>query len=103
MFFGDMHIAESIQSPSAGGRTTRGPDYIRSRFQFEKESHRAVRARRRQSGVATAHELRVLLEELAKAVVRNGLYLVVVAPNHVVIIDQGVDDGFFGRVDTGGE
>ena len=47
--------------------------------------------------------LLVLLEELAEALVGKSFYLVVVAPNHVVVIDQSVDDGFFGGFDGGSE
>src|SRR5438105_6213081 len=34
---------------------------------------------------------------------RQSFDFVVVAANHVVVVDQGVDDGFFGRFDSGGE
>ena len=45
----------------------------------------------------------LLVEELAKSVVRKGFYFVTIAAGHVVVIDQSVDDGFFGRFDSGGE
>jgi len=44
-----------------------------------------------------------LLEKLAETFVGERFYFVVVAASHIVIIDQGVNDGFFGRFDSGGE
>src|SRR6266576_7207352 len=44
-----------------------------------------------------------LLEKGAHPIMRQCFDLVVIAAGHVVVIDQGVDDGFFGRFDGGGE
>ena len=45
----------------------------------------------------------MLLEKGAQTIMWQSFDLMVVAANHVVVIDQGVDDGFFGRFDSGGE
>src|SRR5437660_12074647 len=45
----------------------------------------------------------MLLEKGAQTIMWQSFDLMVVAANHVVVIDQGVDDGFFGRFDGGGE
>ena len=44
-----------------------------------------------------------MFEDLAQPIVRKRRNFVTVAASHVVIIDQGVDDGFFSRFDGGGE
>jgi hypothetical protein len=44
-----------------------------------------------------------LLKKGAQAIVRKGFYFVIIAAGHVVVIDQGVDDSFFGRFDSGSE
>ena len=48
-------------------------------------------------------KLLVLLEELAKAIVGKRGDFVTIAASHVVVIDKGVDDGFFSRFDSSGE
>jgi len=45
----------------------------------------------------------MLLEKGAQTIMRQCFYFVVVAADHVVIVDQGVDDGFLGSFDSGGE
>ena len=45
----------------------------------------------------------VLFEDLAQPIVRKRGGFVTIAASHVVVIDQGVDDGFFSRFDRGGE
>src|SRR5438105_14887664 len=45
----------------------------------------------------------MLLEKGAQTIMRQCFYFVVVAAGHVVVIDQGVNDGFFGSFDCGGE
>src|SRR5207248_9067418 len=45
----------------------------------------------------------MLLKKGAQTIMWHSFDLMVVAANHVVVIDQSVDDGFFGRFDRGGE
>src|SRR6266487_7116103 len=45
----------------------------------------------------------MLLEKAAQTIMWQSFDLVVVAADHIVVIDQGVDDGFFGSFDGGGE
>src|SRR5438034_11163983 len=45
----------------------------------------------------------MLSEKGAQTIMRQCFYFVVVAADHVVIVDKGVDDGFLGSFDSGGE
>src|SRR5438105_3331593 len=45
----------------------------------------------------------MLLKKGAQTIMWQSFHLVVVAADHIVVIDQGVGDGFFCRFDGGGE
>src|SRR5207248_7863734 len=45
----------------------------------------------------------MLLKKGAQTIMWHSFDLMVVAANHVVVIDQSVNDGFFGSFDRGGE